>query len=169
MLRLSDLLRALHQADVRFVVVGGVAMVAHGSAHVTQDLNVCYDREAGNLGRLAGALAPLKPHLRLQGEPQGLPFLWDVETLLRGMNFTLTTPHGDLDLLGEITGLGSYERVRQHAEPVTLFGHETWIVGLRDLIASKRAAARPKDLRQIPELRALLALQERDDSGNEVS
>ena len=164
MLRLIDLLSTLHEAEVRFVVVGGVAMVAHGSAHITQDLDVCYDREAPNLERLAGALAPLRPRLRVRGEAEGLPFLWDAETLRRGLNFTLATRHGDLDLLGEIAGLGTYERVREHAEPVVLFGHETWIVGLRDLIASKRAAARPKDLRQIPELRALLALREGDAS-----
>jgi hypothetical protein len=57
------------------------------------------------LGRLVDALAPHHPYLR--GAPPGLPFQWDTATLARGLNFTLTTSLGDIDLLGEITGGGS--------------------------------------------------------------
>lgn len=164
MFRLKKLVQALQAAEVDFVIVGGVAMSAHGSAHVTQDLDVCYSRAPDNLERLVRALAPLKPRLRVESEPEGLPFLWDAETLRRGLNFTLMTHHGDVDLLGEVSGLGAYEEVRRSAEHIELFGKEIWVLGLPGLIASKQAAARPKDLRQIPELRALLALKEKERS-----
>ena len=165
MFRLKELVQALQKAEVDFVIVGGVAMSAHGSAHVTQDLDVCYNRTPYNLERIVQALAPLHPRLRVVSEPEGLPFLWDAETLRHGLNFTLTTRHGDLDLLGEVSGLGAYEQVRHAAERITLFGRETWVLGLPGLIRSKQAAARPKDLRQIPELRALFALKEKQQSG----
>ncbi len=164
MFRLKELVQALQAAEVDLVIVGGVAMSAHGSAHVTQDLDVCYSRAPDNLERLVRALAPLKPRLRVESEPEGLPFLWDAETLRRGLNFTLMTHHGDVDLLGEVSGLGAYEEVRRSAEHIELFGKEIWVLGLPGLIASKQAAARPKDLRQIPELRALLALKEKERS-----
>lgn len=57
MLDARTLLSKLHAADVAFVVVGGLAAVAHGSAHVTGDLDVCYDRAPANLERLATALS----------------------------------------------------------------------------------------------------------------
>ena len=66
------LLAALTHADVEFIIIGGFAATAHGSAHVTVDLDVVYGRTAGNIGRLARALEPLRPYLR--GAPPGLPF-----------------------------------------------------------------------------------------------
>ncbi len=164
MFKLKELVQALQKAKVDFVIVGGMAMSAHGSVYATPNLELCYSRELDNLERIVRALAPLNPRLRVVGEPEGLPFLWDTETLRRGLNFTLTTLHGDLDLLGEVSGLGAYEQVHHAAERIVLFGSETWVLGLPGLIASKQAAARPKDLRQIPELRALFALKEKNQS-----
>jgi hypothetical protein len=88
---------------------GGAAAIAHGSARFTQDLDIVYLRTATNLGRLAAALADHKPYLR--GVPPGLPFVWDDATLARGLNFTLVTSLGDIDLLGEIPGGGTYEEL----------------------------------------------------------
>ena len=61
-----------------------------------------YAREDANLKRLASALDPFAPYLR--GAPTGLPVRWDANTFRRGLNFTLTTSIGDIDLLGEIVG-----------------------------------------------------------------
>lgn len=110
------LIEALCGSEVRFVLVGGVAATLHGSARLTQDVDVVYARDAGNLGRLARALAPLKPYLR--GAPAGLPFRLDEQTLAAGLNFTLTTSAGDIDLLGEIAGAGSYEALIPHTVEV---------------------------------------------------
>lgn len=85
----AALLAALVQGEVEFVVIGGFAATAHGSAFVTIDLDIVYRRTPDNVTRLANALGPLDPYLR--GAPPGLPFQLDAESLQRGLNFTLTT------------------------------------------------------------------------------
>lgn len=104
-----ELLETLSRADVRFVVIGGVALVLRGSVRLTVDLDISYARDAANLDRLAAALAPHHP--RLRGAPPELPFIWDAQTLRSGLNFTLKTDLGDLDVLGEVTGIGGYDEV----------------------------------------------------------
>lgn len=116
----GELIRALSGSGVRFVLVGGVAATLHGSARLTQDVDVVYARDAANLSRIAQALAPLQPYLR--GAPPGLPFSLDEKTLPAGLNFTLSTSVGDIDLLGEITGIGGYEALAGHTIEVELFG-----------------------------------------------
>jgi hypothetical protein len=87
--------RVLAEGQVEFIVVGGVAARAHGSARLTNDLDVVYRRTPENIDRLASTLAPYSPYLR--GAPAGLPFRFDVDAIRRGLNFTLTTSFGDLD------------------------------------------------------------------------
>lgn len=150
---IERLLGALHDGGVDFILVGGVAARAHGSARITQDIDVSYSRAEANLARLASALAPLQPYLR--GAPPGLPFEWSVATLRSGLNFTLTTTVGDIDLHGEIVGGGRYEDLLPHTIAVTVFGREIRLLDLPWLILVKRAAGRPKDLEVIAELEAL--------------
>lgn len=150
MTEFTRLLETLVGNDVRFIVVGGVAATVHGSARLTQDLDVVYARDETNLSRLVDALSPLQPYLR--GAPEGLPFAFDVETLAAGLNFTLTTTLGDLDLLGEITGGGGYERLVGDAIVVQLDEVDFLCLALQRLIDVKRAAGRPKDLETIAEL-----------------
>jgi hypothetical protein len=147
------LLRTLHDAGVRFVIVGGAAATAHGSARLTQDLDVVYERSPENLERLARALAPYEPYLR--GAPEGLPFQLGAETLRRGLDFTLSSKLGDLDLLGEIVGGGGYDALEPHAVPMELFGVRCLVLGLDKMIEVKRAAGRPKDLEALAELVAI--------------
>ena len=149
----ATLLGSLHDAGVEFILVGGVAAVAHGSARLTQDIDVSYARSETNLRRIVTALLPHEPYLR--GAPPGLPFEWSVETLRSGLNFTLTTRVGDIDLLGELVGGGTYEDLVDHSIMVTIFGRETRLLELPWLIRVKRAAGRPKDLEAIAELEAL--------------
>src|SRR4051812_19033080 len=94
-----EILPLLTGQEVRFILIGGGAAMAHGSPRLTNDVDVVYGRDDENLRRIAAALAPHKPYLR--GAPPGLPFRWDVATIRAGLNFTLTTDLGDLDLLGE--------------------------------------------------------------------
>lgn len=162
MIDFERVLQILTDQGVRFILVGGFAAIVHGSARLTQDLDIVYSREPDNLQRLVEALAPHQPYLR--GAPPGLPFLWDAETLRRGLNFTLTTPFGDLDLLGEIAGGGTYDNLLPHAVTISVFGRELQCLGLSELIQAKRAAGRPKDLEAIAELEALLHERESPDS-----
>ena len=149
----EGLLRRLVDAEVDFILVGGVAAVVHGSARATYDVDVVYSRSPDNLARLVGALSPVRPYLR--GAPEGLPFTFDINTLQRGLNFTLTTEEGDLDLLGEVVGGGRFEDLRPFAESIAIFGFTCWCVSLAKLIDLKRAAGRPKDQEMLAELEAL--------------
>ena len=156
----GGLLKRLRGADVRFVLVGGFAGTLLGSPRITIDLDIVYARDVDNLTRLARALEPLSPYLR--GAPRGLPFRLDVATLQRGLNFTLTTDLGDLDLLGEIAGGGTYEHLVSDAMPVRVFDTDVTVVTLEQLIHLKRAAGRPKDFEAIAELEALLEERQRE-------
>ena len=100
------LILTLARNKVEFII-GGVAANAHGSARATYDVDVVYSRAPDNIARLTSALRPLNAYLR--GTPPGLPFRWDVETIVHGLNFTLTTSLGDINLLGEVTRGGGYQ------------------------------------------------------------
>jgi predicted nucleotidyltransferase len=150
----KGLLEALADAGVEFVLVGGLAAVAHGSARLTQDVDVVYARDPENLQRLTEALAGHRPYLR--GAPPGLPFRWEAATLRHGLNFTLETSLGDIDLLGEIAGGGPYEELVAHSIELRVFDRSVRCLDLDKLIETKRAAGRPRDLEAIAELEALL-------------
>ena len=107
-----------------------------------------------NLTRLASALEPLSRYLR--GAPRGLPFRLDGPTLARGLNFTLTCTLGDLDLMGEVAGGGTYEQLRPNTRRIRVFDVEVDVVTQPQLIRLKRAAGRPKDLEALAELEVLL-------------
>ncbi len=150
----AALLTLLTGAGVEFIIVGGAAATAHGSARLTQDLDVVYRRTPENIARLARALAPHEPYLR--GAPPGLPFSFDDKTIRGGLNFTLTTQLGALDLLAEIVGGGIYEDLLPYSIELRLYGVRCLCLGLERLIYVKRAAGRPKDLEALAELEAIL-------------
>jgi predicted nucleotidyltransferase len=151
---LTEVVRMLNGAGVRYVVIGGWAALIHGVARSTNDVDVVYARDADNIRRLAEALRPWKPYLR--GAPPGLPFRWDEPTIRAGLNFTLVTERGDLDLLGYVVGGRTYEELLPFTEEVTTDGSPCRVVTLERLIQLKRAAGRPKDFEAIAELQALL-------------
>jgi len=155
----ADLLKRLLTSNVEFILVGGLAANVHGSARATFDVDVVYRRTAANLERIVQALTAVQPYLR--GAPPGLPFVFDAATLTRGLNFTLTTSVGDIDLLGEITGGGNYEALLSQSDTIEIFGAACRCVTLSSLIRLKRAAGRPKDLEAIAELEALREEQQR--------
>ncbi len=151
----------LTQYEVEFVVIGAVAAAARGLLRPTLDLDVCYGRSPENLDRLVAALAPYRP--RLRGAPETGAWSFDVRALKNGMNFTLTTDLGPLDLLGDVSGVGQFPEVLAGSTEMELFGTKCHIATVKTLIASKRAAGRPKDLLALPELEALLELGPQDE------
>ncbi len=153
MVELEPAIQALMGNEVEFVVVGGVAITAYGSAYITQDLDFCYSRSSSNLKKIADALAPFNP--RLRGFPKELPFIWDERTLLNGTNFTLDTDLGDIDLLGEVSGVGDYAALKISSEKLKICGLLVDVISINDLINAKKAAGRTKDLLVLPELEAL--------------
>ncbi len=140
---LEALLGPLIARGVDFVVIGGMAGIAHGSSYPSFDLDVAYSRDRGNLDRLAAALAEIGVTLR--GAPANLSFQLDARTLANGANFTFVTEHGDFDVLADVAGIKSFDGLRERAELKELAGHEVRVASIDDLISMKRAAARTKD------------------------
>jgi hypothetical protein len=152
------IIAALAEADAEFVVVGGLSAVLQGAPIVTQDLDVCYARVPENLARIAFALQPFG--MRLRGLPEGLPNVFDRRSLDFGTNFTLVLADGEeFDLLAEMAGIGDYTAVIARAIEMDVAGHPVKVLALEDLIRTKRAAGRPKDLAVLPTLEATLQLQ----------
>ncbi|HKO36568.1 MAG TPA: hypothetical protein VJV21_08815 [Pyrinomonadaceae bacterium] len=149
-----ELLRILSHEKVQFIVVGGAAGIAHGSAMITYDLDIVYDRSNENIARIVTALSEYSPYLR--GAPPGLPFDWSDRTVKNGLNFTLTTSLGAIDILGEIAGGGNYDELLPEAGEIELYGINCLCLNLEKLILTKRAAGRAKDFNAIAELEALL-------------
>jgi hypothetical protein len=137
------LLRALSEGGVEFILIGGAAAT----------VDVVYRRTRENMARLVAALTPYQPYLR--GAPPGLPFRWDVPTVERGLNFTLVTQLGDLDVLGEIVGGGGYDALLPSTSVINAFDVQCRCLNLDRLIEVKRAAGRPKDLEALAELEAI--------------
>jgi predicted nucleotidyltransferase len=144
----------LHEGGVEFIIVGGVAAILHGLGYSTYDLDVVYSRERANIAKLVRSLGPYSPYLR--GAPPGLPFKLDERTVRMGLNFTLVTAFGDLDLLGEVTAIGNYRELFPLSKEITAFGVRCRCANLEPLIHMKRAAGRPKDLEIVAQLQALL-------------
>lgn len=153
MVDFAGLLGRLHGHGVLFIMIGGAAATAHGSARLTLDLDIVYERSQANISRLAEALKDCQPYMR--GAPPGLPFRFDPATIQRGLNFTLSTTLGALDTLGEVTGGGDYQALVPHCIELELFGIPCLCLDLPTLIRVKRAAGRPKDLEAIAELEGL--------------
>lgn len=96
------------------------------------------------------ALKPLSP--RLRGAPANLPFALDAATLQQGLNFTLQSSAGDLDLLGEVTGLGAFPVVRRLSVVRRIYDRDVNVLSLEGLERAKRAAGRLKDLVDLEEI-----------------
>lgn len=151
--RPDRLLRRLGEAEVDYVVVGGVAAQAHGTTTFTGDLDICYSTGAQNLQRLGEALVELGA--RLRGVAGEVPFVPDGRTLRGTQILTLETPDGPLDLLADPPGSPGYDRLAERALLVEWAGTTIKVAALDDLIAMKRTAGRPKDLLAVEELEAI--------------
>jgi predicted nucleotidyltransferase len=154
----AALIGRLSDAEVEFILIGGVAATVHGSVRLTRDVDIVYPRNPANIRKICDAFSAVHPYLR--GASKGLPFRLDPPTMTAGLNFTLTTDEGDLGLLGEMTGGGTYEQLLPNAVRIELYGRMCACLSVDQLIAAKRAAGRPRDLDAIAELEII-----RDRSG----
>jgi len=158
----DEVLRLLNRHEVRYVVIGGLAAILHGSPSVTRDIDICHARDGENLVRLADALREV--NARLRGAPAGLPFRLDAKALANGDSFTFTTDIGSLDILATPAGTGGYDDLMRTAGVLDAFDEQFRVASLEDLIRMKRAAGRPKDR---IELEILGALREEIDRPSE--
>ena len=154
------LLRRLTEANVEFVLVGGMAAIAHGSGSVTEDVDVCIRFDEQTLSKVLAALRGTNPRERMNA---ARPLLSDDPTKYVGYrNLYVTTDDGIIDFLGEVIAVGGLEELQRSAVTLRLGDFQCRVIGLRSLIECKRALARPKDLRVVAELEGVLArLKER--------
>jgi hypothetical protein len=153
-------LRELHAHGVDFVCIGGFAAYLQGSAIPTVDVDIVPDSARDNLTRLSDALRALGARVR-NGDDEPLPFAHDATNLAGSVFWNLTTRHGDLDISFTPSGTQGFPDLRQDAITVDLHGTPVLLASLADVIRSKEAAGRPKDLRVLPGLRKLLDEQRR--------
>jgi len=115
------------------------------------------------VGRLVSALKPLHPRLRVGRSGEELAFTFDVRTIENGMNFTLVSDAGNIDLIGRVEGFVDYDHLKQFSEVMELHDGSVRVLTLDGLVVSKKAAGRPKDRLVLPELEALREAQQDDD------
>jgi hypothetical protein len=158
MFQADELLVALTRADIRFVIIGGIAVGVHGYVRATKDLDIVPDPDRGNLVRLAHLLADIHAeHVGLGDfSPDEFPFdPLDPDQLAQGANFRLNTSLGPLDIMQWIAGIEAappYPALARDAIKVTFRGHELLVAGLNHLRAMKTAAGREQDLVDLREL-----------------
>ena len=134
---------------VEFLVVGAVAVQAHGYVRSTLDLDIIARPTTLNLSRLAEALADLEAEPRHAGTRMRLA---DPNWLKRAPVVPMVTRAGWFDLLNAETIGRTYDELRAGALTIELRGLDIAVVGLRDLIRMKKAAGRPQDLADIEAL-----------------
>jgi hypothetical protein len=146
------MLGVLEDHAVDYLVVGGLAVVAHGHQRLTLDLDIYPAPDAANMARLAAALRDLDAAaVGTHGERLELD-LSHPESLALGNDF-LVTKHGAMDLVnGPTPDLKRYRRLDAASVAVTVAGHEIKVISKADLLAMKRESGRPKDLSDIAAL-----------------
>ena len=161
-LDVAELIRRLDTARVEYVLIGGLAVNAHGVIRSTKDIDICPDPDPANLARLAKLLGDLGVR-QLGVEDEGfseheMPFDPTRATdLAQGGNFRLETPLGVLDLMQWVPGFeadSAYEALARDAAVATAFGVRVRVCSLAALLQMKRAAGRPRDLQDVADLEA---------------
>lgn len=148
------LLASLADADVRFVVIGGHAVAAHGYERATRDVDIVFATDPENCARLCALLLRLEGTVRLADVPAPGGEI-TADWLAGGGHFVFATVHGPLDALTWVAGL-DYAALEARALTIELSdGTALRICGYDDLVAMKRVAGRPRDAEDLRELDAI--------------
>ncbi|MBA4147791.1 MAG: hypothetical protein H0X66_06715 [Verrucomicrobia bacterium] len=154
MQNLSELLRRLILAEVEFVLVGGFAAVSHGVTLVTRDVDICCRFSEANLMRIQEAFKDLHPVHRLRPD---LPLQLTPEQCVTLKNLYVKTDLGIVDCLGEILGVGGFEKVLKDSIEVTLPFGKCRILAIDALIRAKEAMNRDHDIITVKHLKVIKA------------
>ena len=154
--RPQRILEVLARHRVQHVVIGAYAAVLAGAAVLTRDVDISPGLDPANLQRLAEALHELHAAIRVPNE-QPVPLPADARLLARAEIWNLATDAGDLDISVRPDGTEGYADLRRaaHRQPLDddLY---IMVADIRDIIRSKTAAGRAKDLAALPALHAIL-------------
>lgn len=154
-LELARLLGVLREHEVDFVVVGGLAAIAHGSRRMTLDLDVIPRPDAANFERLATAIDALGVPPGVVGDGRFASIdPRDSVDLARSHSISLRTVAGQLDILNAASSAPPYDELQARGVALEIAGIPVCVVGLDDLIAMKQASGRPKDLQDVADITA---------------
>lgn len=160
MLEAERILRTLARHQVRFVVIGALGATFHGSPLRTEDIDICPDSQPQNLDRLAAALRELDAKEWDFRKDVAISRLFDAQMLALDDIWILLTDAGRLDLVFKPGAFDGYDELLPQALEFDLDGVRVKVAALEDIIRSKEAAGREKDLAQLPTLRRLLDLKD---------
>jgi hypothetical protein len=149
------LLEALSRHKVKFVLIGALAARLHGFPRLTADADITPASDKPNLERLASALRELDARVYTESVPEGLAFDLSATALSRARMWNLVTKAGRLDIAFEPAGVAGYDDLKKDAERFEAFGVRFLVASLDDIIRSKEAAGRPKDVDDVAILRAM--------------
>ncbi len=147
---LIQILSRLEAENVDYVVVGGFAAVTYGNPRVTVDIDICVTHSQENLQRLADAINPLEPRT----SRNGARIVLDSAPLGREST-KIYTSAGELDIMHRLTGIESFQALRDRSVVFDLGEHAVRVAHIDDLIVMKEAGERSYDLQDAANLRWL--------------
>lgn len=141
------ILLALKDHGVRFIVIGGVAALLQDvPLPPTLDLDVTVEDSKANLKRLGETLREIEATLRAPGLDEGFPIPLDEHTLDHVQFMTFLTKYGPFDVTVRPDGTHGYKDLRRGAVEIGRFGILILVSSVEDIIRSKEAANREKDV-----------------------
>jgi len=149
----DELLRRLAEADVEFVVVGGLAVNAWGVVRGTKDVDVVVAPGIENLKRVAEVAVACGGHVQ-QDEALLGSTISIASALASGEQVAIETDLGRLDVVQGLDGVPSYVDLRSRASEAEIFGVTVAVCSIQDLKAMKQAAGRTRDLADLEDLDA---------------
>jgi len=157
-LDVEKILKVLEKHNVEFMIVGGLAAVVYGSTRMTWDIDVLPNQSDENLSNLVTALKELEAGLRIS-DSKTLPADFDIDSLRRSQIIECRTKYGDLDILKNMLTQdfrrAEFDELAKKSTQTAAYGMSLMLVSLEDMIGSKKAARRPKDLQDLAVLEEL--------------
>lgn len=139
------MLRTLNEGEVEYIVVGGICARVHGLDHPINDLDIVYRRSYENCRRIADTLRPLHPYPRGLEPGQEVP--WNTSVIRDGYSFLIQTDLCDLDLIAELSGGLTFQKIKNRTFAARAFGIPCRCLNLEDMIYHIDLSGRPKDRR----------------------
>jgi hypothetical protein len=160
---LSAILEGLIEADVEFILVGGLAAVVQGAPVTTLDIDIVHNQSSENIARL---LAFLKSIDAVHRRPDNSVVRPKEEDISGTGHALFTTRLGPLDVLAVIEEGRAYQDLLEHTVEIEFRGHTVRVLDLKTLVELKRTSRDPKDKQRLPVLEETLR-QVEEEYGNE--
>jgi hypothetical protein len=150
-LDVETIVATLNKFGVKYLVIGALAAQLQGAPIPrTRDIDITPSSDVANLRRLSAALHELQARIRTADIPEGLPFDHNGTSLGKARVWNLTSPFGEFDISFIPSGTEGYDDLARNAQVIEAYGQLVPVADLNDVIRSKEAAGRPKDIIHLP-------------------